>query len=60
MTDHIILRQRIADEVDQKLTELRLPELLDRFRNDELWESTGEELAPLILGTIHRIITQED
>lgn len=60
MTDHTILRQRIADEVDRKAAELGLPELLDRFRNDELWESTGEELAPLILGTIHRIITQED
>lgn len=57
MTDEANLRQRIADEVDQKLTELGLPTILDRFRNDELWESTGEELAPLILAAIHRIIT---
>lgn len=60
MTDHSILRRRIADEVDQKLTDLGLPTLLDRFRNDEIWESTGEELAPLILAAIRRAITQED
>lgn len=59
MTDHTTLRQQIADEVDRKSADLGLPELLDRFRNDELWESSGEELAPLILGGIHRIITQE-
>lgn len=54
------IRQRIADEVEKKLTDLGLPTLLDRFRNDEIWESTGEELAPLILGAIRRAITQED
>ena len=59
MTDHSILRQRIADDVEQKLTDLGLPTLLDRFRNDEIWESTGAELAPLILAAIRRTITQE-
>ncbi|ERF59098.1 hypothetical protein RFH55_08975 [Cutibacterium avidum] len=60
MTDHSILRQRIADEVDKKLTDLELPTLLDRFRNDEIRESTGTELAPLILAAIRRATTQED
>lgn len=60
MTDHSILRQRIADEVDKKLTDLELPTLLDRFRNDEIRESTGTELAPLIPAAIRRAITQED
>lgn len=54
------IRQRITDEVAKRLTDFGIPNLLDRFRNDEIWESTGQELAPLILGTIHRIITQED
>ena len=60
MTDHSSLRQRIADEVDKKLTDLELPTLLDRFRNDEIRESTGTELAPLILAAIRRATTQED
>lgn len=60
MNNEANLRLRIADEVDQKLTDLGLPTLLDRLRNDEIWESTGEELAPLILGAIRRTITQED